>query len=272
VSAIMRKMLFRPTEHVRTNEPIAYSDYQMHINRYIFASEFARDKVVLDVACGAGTGSKYLVSKGAKKVTGVDISEDAIREAKIWNAGEKRAEFVHADAHSLPFPSCSFDVVVSFETIEHLKEPQRFLFECARVIKKGGIFICSTPNKRITTPIFRRPTNPYHVKEFYPKEFCELVGNYFADAITYEQHMLNLKGRVRSQMISIIAHILSTLPGGNRMKGFLRTIGQPILQEPYLPMFNQETDEMQDKSYQVSPFRSTLLKTPEYVIVVAKAR
>ncbi|MCL0094966.1 class I SAM-dependent methyltransferase [Dehalococcoidia bacterium] len=268
----MRKMLFGPAESVKLNEPIPYAEYQKHINRYIFASRFVRDKVVLDVACGAGTGSKYLVSKGAKKVVGVDISEDAIREAKIWNERGNGAQFVLSDAESLPFLSHSFDVVISFETIEHLKEPERFLFECKRVIKKGGIFICSTPNKRITTPIFRKPSNPYHVKEFYPKEFCDLVGSYFADTVAYGQCILNLKDKVKPQMISIIAQILSTIPGGSKIKGFLRTIGRPILEEPYLPMFSQEVDEMQDKSYQVVPLKSNLLETPECVVVVAKAR
>ncbi|MCL0036170.1 class I SAM-dependent methyltransferase [Dehalococcoidia bacterium] len=268
----MRKMLFGPAERVSLNKPIPYSGYQKHINRYIFASRFVQDKVVLDVACGAGTGSKYLVSKGANKVVGVDISEDAIGKAKMWNERGNRTQFVLSDAESLPFLSHFFDVVISFETIEHLKEPERFLLECKRVIKKGGIFICSTPNKGITTPIFRRPSNPYHVKEFYPKEFCDLVGSYFADTVAYGQCMLNLKDRLRPQMISIIAQILSTIPGGSKIKGFLRTIGGPILGEPYLPMFSQEIDEMQDKSYQVVPLKSNLLNTAECVIIVAKAR
>ncbi len=268
----MRKMLFQPAESVNLNKPIAYAEYQMHINRYIFASGFVQDRVVLDVACGAGTGSKYLVSKGAREVIGVDIAEDSIKQAKIWNEGGNGVEFVLSDAESLPFPSHSFDVVVSFETIEHLKELERFLFECRRVIKKGGIFICSTPNKRIATPIFRTPSNPYHVKEFYPQEFINLVGRHFTDTTAYGQCMLDLKDRIKPQVISIIAHILSTIPGGSKIKGFLRTIGRAILEEPYLPMFNQEIDEMQDKSYQVSPFRSNLLKTPECIIVVAKAR
>lgn len=268
----MRKMLFGPAENVKLNKPIPYAEYQMHINRYIFASRFVKNKVVLDVACGAGTGSRYLVSKGARKVVGVDISEDAIREAKTWNERGNGAEFVLSDAESLPLPSNSFDVVVSFETIEHLKEPERFLLECKRLLKKEGIFICSTPNKMIATPIFRRPSNPYHVKEFYPQEFCDLVGSCFADTVAYGQCTLNLKDRVKPQMISIIAHILSTLPGGNRIKGLLRTIGRAILEEPYLPVFNQEIDKMRDNSYQVTSFRSNLLKIPECVIVVAKTR
>jgi ubiquinone/menaquinone biosynthesis C-methylase UbiE len=268
----MKKMVPEPAENLRWNKPISYADYQRHINRYIFASKFVQDKVVLDVACGTGTGSKYLVSKRARKVIGVDISEDSIKQAKIWNERGNRAEFVLSDAQSLPFSSHSFDVVVSFETIEHLKEPVRFLFECKRVIKKGGIFICSTPNKRIFTPIFRRPSFPYHVKEFYPKQFSDLVGSYFADTVTYGQHILNLKGRVRMQVISIIANILSRLPGGNKIKGVLRTIGRPILEELHLPMFNQEIDEMQDKTYEVIPLKSNLLKTAGCVFVVAKAR
>ncbi|MDH4068361.1 MAG: class I SAM-dependent methyltransferase [Dehalococcoidia bacterium] len=268
----MRKMLFTPAENVKLDEPISYAEYQKHINRYIFASKFVQNKAVLDVACGAGTGSRYLVNKGAGKVVGVDISQEAIREAKTRNERGNEAEFVLSDAESLPFPSHFFGVVVSFETIEHLKEPERFLFECARVIKKGGIFICSTPNKRIATPLFRRPSNPFHVKEFYPQEFFELVGRYFSDAVAYGQCTLNLKDKLRLQTIGIIARILSTLPGGNRIRGVLRTIGRPILEEPYLPMFGQELDRMQDESYQVSPFQSSLLGTPECVIVVAKAR
>jgi len=268
----MRKMLFTPAENVKLEEPISYAEYQKHINRYIFASKFVQDKAVLDVACGAGTGSRYLVSKGAGRVVGVDISEDAIREAKTRDERGNEAELLLSDAESLPFPSHFFDVVVSFETIEHLKEPERFLVECARVIKKGGILICSTPNKTIATPLFKRPSNPFHVKEFYPQEFFELVSRYFSDAVAYEQRMLNLKDKLRSQTISMIARILSAVPGGNRVKGVLRTIGWPILEEPYIPMFSQEIDRMQDKSYQVSPFKSSLLGTPECVIVVAKAR
>ncbi|MCL0060393.1 hypothetical protein M1N88_00685 [Dehalococcoidia bacterium] len=54
----MRKMLFEPAESVSLNKPISYAEYQKYINGYIFASRFARDKVVLDVACGAGTKKK----------------------------------------------------------------------------------------------------------------------------------------------------------------------------------------------------------------------
>jgi len=127
-------------------KPRMYSLWQQHINRYIFAAGFARDKVVLDVACGAGYGSDYLIKMGAKKVVGGDISEDAIEYARAQYKSND-LQFVRLNAVKLPFSRDCFDAIVSFETIEHLKEYENFLFECKRVLKDKGLFICSTPNK-----------------------------------------------------------------------------------------------------------------------------
>ncbi len=267
----MEKMLFKPDENIKMNKPISFAEYQSHINRYIFAANYAQGKVVLDIACGTGTGSMYLVSKGAKKVVGVDISEDSLKEAQTWNQTQN-LEFILSDAESLPLPSHSFDLVVSFETIEHLKNPEEFLLNSNRLLKNGGIFICSTPNKSVTSPIFRRPSNPYHVKEYYPKEFCDLVGRYFGDVITYGQRTLNLKDRLKMPMISTTAHILNIMPGGSRIKDILSRIGRSFLAESFLPLFDREFDKNQDNNYQILPYQNTLLKTPEYIIVVAKVK
>lgn len=156
-----------------------YVTYQEHVNRYVFASKFIKDKIVLDVACGTGYGSKYLLRKGARKVVGLDISIDAIKYAKEqYNINNEGLSFVCGNAIDLPFPDNYFDVIVSFETIEHLKEYRKFLLECKRVLKDGGLFICSTPNKRVSSPHTEKPKNPFHVKEFYPEEFNSLLAEY----------------------------------------------------------------------------------------------
>lgn len=267
----MTKMLAEPAERISLDQPIPYATYQRHINRYIFASKFVQNKIVLDIGCGVGAGSKYWVTKGAKKLIGLDISEEAVKDAQTWNKDVSEMGFILADAQALPFRSDSFDIVISLETIEHLKDAERFLLECNRVTKKGGIFICSTPNKRATTPLFKRPGNPYHVKEFYPQEFYDFVRSYFTDVAFYGQHMLNLKNRIKPQVISFASLVLSLIPGGNKVRKFLRRAGRIVLEEPHLPRFREDIiDEVVDKGYEVTCFKEGLFKTPETLIIVAK--
>jgi len=56
------------SEYINLGEGIPYAEYQRHINSYTFASKFIENKVVLDIACGSGTGTTYLAGKGAKIV------------------------------------------------------------------------------------------------------------------------------------------------------------------------------------------------------------
>ncbi|WP_153070309.1 class I SAM-dependent methyltransferase, partial [Escherichia coli] len=96
-----------------------------HLHRYHFASRFCQGKRVLDVACGEGYGSRIL-SNAASSVVGVDISAEAVAHAQGKYA-RGSLEFVEASAASLPLPDDSFDVVVSFETIEHHDQHEEML-------------------------------------------------------------------------------------------------------------------------------------------------
>ena len=149
---------------------------QDHIGRYIFSSELVKDKQILDVASGPGYGSDYLSRRGATLVIGVDISSDLIAHADKTYRREG-LHFAQADATKMPFEDCTFDLLVSFETIEHIKQQKAFLSECTRVLKNDGLLVCSTPNKRTGRFI----PNESHVKELYSREFFELVNEYFSE-------------------------------------------------------------------------------------------
>jgi ubiquinone/menaquinone biosynthesis C-methylase UbiE len=138
-----------------------------HVSRYIFALQFVENKDVLDVACGTGYGLPFLRGK-ASRVVGVDASEEALLEAK--NVCDDKTSVLLADALRLPFPDKTFDVVTSFETIEHLHERQEFLREIKRVLKINGLLVLSTPNANYTKPVNGKPTNPFHVFEYTPEE------------------------------------------------------------------------------------------------------
>jgi len=159
--------------------------FEDHLARYAFASEFVKNENVLDVACGAGYGSSYLFKRGAKSVVGGEISINDVKTAQEVY-GSKGVQFVALDATLLPFENEVFDAVISMETIEHLARYKDYLSECKRVLKKGGVYICSTPNKGHGIPEIKS-FSPYHVHEFYIEELKNLISEYFTDVSLYGQ-------------------------------------------------------------------------------------
>ena len=147
-----------------------------HCSRYDFASEFCRGRVVLDVACGTGFGAGILTRAGARAVVGVDMSSEALARGGATNL---RTRWVMADGAHLPFQGRSFGAVTSFETIEHLHEPERFLSELQRVLRHDGVLVLSTPNALYTKPVNGRPANPFHVREFTPAELQAMLERRF---------------------------------------------------------------------------------------------
>src|SRR3989344_274235 len=145
------------------------SFYLEHIQRYRFTSKYIKANHVLDLGCGAGYGSLELVKYGAKKVIGVDTNHKEIDYA-IRKFKNKNLKFKVNNAEQLEFKNETFDTVVSFEVIEHVKNFKKFIKEAFRVLKKGGYFIFSTPNAKM----HRGGTSPYHTKEFSVKELVEI--------------------------------------------------------------------------------------------------
>lgn len=156
---------------------LAWDLYQVeHKQRYQWALDYCQGKRVLDVACGTAYGSKILAQSGAAHVVGVDISVEAIA------SNGKRPEclaLANADACRLPFDEHTFEVVVSFETIEHLVNPELLLIEISRVLEPGGICICSSPNGDFLPSSGVKEVNPFHPSEMSYAEFNQLFGKYF---------------------------------------------------------------------------------------------
>jgi len=157
-----------------------------HKQRYQFVKSFAHGKNILDAACGDGYGT-YTMSKSADFVTGIDISPEAVEVAKEKYIADNIA-FQVCDVDKLDFENGCFDMVVSFETIEHVDEKKQnaFIREVRRVLKPDGVLVISTPNKKISEE--RNVENEYHIKEFYKHEFIELLRNEFDNIEVYSQY------------------------------------------------------------------------------------
>ena len=167
------------------DETYGYSERE-HRQRYMFSLPLVKDKVVLDAACGEGYGS-YMIAQTAKKVVGLDISSESIALAsEKYNLDN--LSFIEGDIAQLPYSDGCFDIVVSFETIEHVAEgiQTAFLKEIRRVLKSNGVLVISTPNKKSTDEC--NIENKYHIREFYKDEFAEFIGSEFSNVEFYSQY------------------------------------------------------------------------------------
>ena len=150
-----------------------------HFARYAFARRLVPGKRVLDAGTGSGYGAAEL-AQSAKSVVGMDRSLTAIGSAtEVYSLSN--VMFAVADCESIPFQAGSFQAVIAFEVIEHLKGYQQFIAEAARVLTPDGIFCVSTPNKRYYAET-RTETgpNPFHEHEFEAGEFHQALSAGFA--------------------------------------------------------------------------------------------
>ena len=159
---------------IREQSTIAYE----HLHRYAYATTLVKDKRVLDLACGEGYGSKLLATTAAS-VVGIDIDETVIRHA-LEKYGSSNLQFLPGSIASVPLrDDHSFDVIVCFEAIEHIENQDALLAEVQRLLRPGGVFFVSTPNKAIYHDE-ARDENPFHLKELYFDEFQSLLTRHFA--------------------------------------------------------------------------------------------
>jgi 2-polyprenyl-3-methyl-5-hydroxy-6-metoxy-1,4-benzoquinol methylase len=151
-----------------------------HQSRYSWAAPLAAGRDVLDAGCGVGWGALHLSRAGARNVVGLDVDERALENARK-RAGASAA-FVRGDLLALPFDDGSFDLVVCFEAIEHVSDPERALTELRRVMRPEGILVISSPNRGVYAT-----GNPFHVHEFTSAELEERLAAHFRFVRAYRQ-------------------------------------------------------------------------------------
>lgn len=151
-----------------------------HKSRYLFAGRYVQGRRVLDAGCGVGYGTRLLVDAGASEVVAVDISDEALAIAR-QNFCHSRVAFTQDDCQTLTRIAGPFEVVVAFESLEHVSDAAGFVCKISQLLAASGIFIVSTPNKLVSPQGNGRPLNPFHVREFTPDEFRELLSKCFSD-------------------------------------------------------------------------------------------
>lgn len=154
-----------------------------HLARYRWAASFCDGRRVLDAGCGAGYGAELINRTGAESVMAIDVSETALELAR--SSVSEGVTCQQGDVMALPFDDATFEVVVCFEVIEHVDDPERALDELSRVLTPDGLLLVSSPNRDRYVP-----GNPHHRHEYTRPELQASLDRRFEAARIISQHVM----------------------------------------------------------------------------------
>lgn len=239
--------------------------YGNHIFRYEFALETLLKggitSNILDAACGVGYGSHYLAQNGITEIIAVDISKDALKIANA-NFSHPSVTFIEDDCEHLSnIKNKKIDAIVSFETLEHLKNPNNFLANCYRLLKPDGLLIISTPNVNETRH-FSKSDWHFHEKEYTAFEFYNLLSEAgYKNIRLLGQHYSEL-GQLRNSLRHEL-HIIASNPIVRLGKLFQKVIKS----RKFYPILPESIIDFELKEYNDPKECDGLVKNKPFVLL-----
>jgi SAM-dependent methyltransferase len=160
----------------------AEQTFRDNIERYHFACKIAKNKSVLDVACGPGHALSLFLEAGVYSYDGVDIHEESIAYANYKYSDKaylnNRINYHVGDIRTFSNGK-TFDIITCYGVIEHVKDYEFAIKNLYSLLNYGGVLLISSPNRLITSPhcmsIDDKPSNKLHVQEFTPNELLSIL-------------------------------------------------------------------------------------------------
>ena len=162
---------------------------------YIYAAKKARSKTILDYGCGGGYGTEYISRFTKNNVVGFDIDRKTVEINKKYFKTVRNLSFVHTLEKTQ-----KFDMVVTFQVIEHIKNTQMHTYLSDiknKYLKKGGTLLVATVNKNISSYRLKKSILPFHEHEFFPEELKKMLEKYFKKVVLYGQMDTDLMKKVQ---------------------------------------------------------------------------
>ncbi|MEM7106794.1 MAG: methyltransferase domain-containing protein [Bacteroidota bacterium] len=231
--------------------------HQRLLKAYYLAEDYLRGDL-LEVGCGEGRGVDLFKGR-VNSFTALDKIQSAIDRLQ-----ERYPEYQFIQDNIPPFSKLkesSYDLVVSFQVIEHIRADRKYLEEIYRVLRPGGIALLTTPNIKMTLT-----RNPWHIREYTAKQLTTLTSEVFDEVemkgITgndkviryYEMNkasvrkitrfdILNLQYRLPASLLKIPYDLLNRL-NRNKLKATNDELVNTITHEDYL--LTEEADQALD--------------------------
>jgi SAM-dependent methyltransferase len=158
--------------------------HQIQVLRHLFVYEHVKERlkptdIVLDLGFGEGYGTSLLAPK-CHEIVGIDVEQKVVDYANQRHRTDN-CHFEKYDGHTLPFDKEYFDIVVSFQVIEHIDNEPQFVSEIHRVLKPGGRLLLTTPNKATRLNPGQKPFNRFHKREYYSHELEKVLKQSFSN-------------------------------------------------------------------------------------------
>lgn len=176
--------------------------FQKHLFAYKLANQYLKKgSTVLEIGCGDGYGANYLAENDIN-VTGIDVDKHSIKYAQKKYKKHKLSFHLY-DGECIKYEPHSFDMVISFQVMEHVENINLYLENIKKMLKPNGLFLITTPNRTYRLCPGQSPDNPYHLREYDSTSLKEAITPIMPDAniygITAEEEALNIeKERCRS--------------------------------------------------------------------------
>jgi SAM-dependent methyltransferase len=194
-----------------SSSPLQQIQFFRHLFAYTQAvSQIAPCASVLEIGAGEGYGTNFLADK-TPNIVATDLSWQSMRH--LVATYPRLTHYCQALGTGLPFASDIFDAVISFQVIEHIEDAVGYLYEIQRVVKPGGHFILTTPNRKMRLLPFQKPWNGYHVREYSGAELYDLLLRVFdivqMQGVMARPDLLALeKARVKQHPLVVYGRIL----------------------------------------------------------------
>jgi SAM-dependent methyltransferase len=189
----------------------------IHRYAYEIVGDFAHPSDrLLDVGFGEGYGSE-IVRPYVREYSGVEVSLEAVDHARMKYA-RPGVSFYHYGGDVLPFRDASFDLLISFQVIEHVDDVSRFLREVRRVGRPGATVLVVTPNRNHRVEDGERPWNRYHRREFNPSELRSSLAEVFSEVEVFGIHGSEAMERVERARVARARRLARLDPFGLRYR------------------------------------------------------
>lgn len=201
---------------------ITFEQMQRIYCRYAFASEYVKNKRVLEIGFGGGQGLGLLLDAGAKSVAGVDIDASNVRTARaIYD--DERVTLIQGDIAHLDFAEQEFDCILMFEVVYYLENAEEVLSQCKSLLSEHGTIIIQTVN--CDWPGFY--PSPYSTRYYNSFELFDLLQKAGFVASLYSafpvEQNVSAKARIKS-LLHRVANTLHLIPRTMQGKALLKKI------------------------------------------------